>query len=171
MMSIINNYRLIFLVALLGLIYPYKNFAQTETAKNSIYLELLGNGGLYSINYDRMFSENVGARVGLSYLSEFDIIFAKIEDLFIAPVTINYLVGERNSKLELGAGIVFISVKNSDIFGFTKAEHNSAIRGTATFGYRYQPKDGGFVFRAGFTPVFGSQGFYPSGGISFGFCF
>ena len=121
-----------------------------------------------------MFSDSFGGRIGISYISEFNII-TKIDNLFVVPATINYFIGNRNSKMEIGVGIVYASVGNShssNIFGF-KSGHNSAspIRGTATFGYRYQPKDGGLVFRIGFTPFFGSGKFFPSGGISFGASF
>jgi len=45
------------------------------------------------------------------------------------------------------------------------------VGGTATIGYRYQQNDGGFLFRIGFTPLFGSGGFQPWGGLSLGFSF
>ncbi len=38
--------------------------AQTPYVKNAVYLELLGNGGLYSFNYERAFSPNFNARIG-----------------------------------------------------------------------------------------------------------
>jgi len=31
----------------------------------------------------------------------------------------------------------------------------SNVGGTLTFGFRYQPKDGGFLFKAALTPFFG----------------
>lgn len=175
MISSFKRHKMIFLVLLLSMIYPYKNLAQTETANNSIYFEMFSNDIFYSINYDRMFSDNFGGRIGLSYISEFNFIFLKIDNLLVVPATINYFIGKGKSKMEIGAGIVYGSIGNShssNIFGF-KSGHNSMspIRGTATFGYRYQPKDGGLIFRIGFTPFFGSGKFFPSGGISFGVSF
>ncbi|MGE3669493.1 MAG: hypothetical protein AB7K71_07525, partial [Polyangiaceae bacterium] len=41
----------------------------TRSAKNSLYIELLGNGGLYSLNYERNLTDDVAARVGFSYIS------------------------------------------------------------------------------------------------------
>jgi hypothetical protein len=141
-----------------------------QTKPNSIYFEALGNGGLYSVNYDRLFTDNFGIRAGIMYLSKVDIIFAAAEDLLIFPATLNFFVGEKH-KLELGAGLVFASVSNTSSFGFKSDSGGSNIVGTATIGYRYQKPDGGFLFRIGFTPLFGSGGFEPWGGISLGFSF
>ena len=44
-----------------------------EAGKNSLYLEALGNGIFYSVNYDHLFSRKknpmigVGTRIGISY--------------------------------------------------------------------------------------------------------
>jgi hypothetical protein len=137
---------------------------------NSIYFEALGNGGLYSVNYDRLFTDNFGGRLGLMYLSEVDIFFVAAEDILIFPATLNYFIGEKH-KLELGAGVVFASVSNTRAFGFKSDSDGSNIVGTATIGYRYQKPDGGFLFRVGFTPLFGSEGIEPWGGISLGYSF
>lgn len=37
------------------------------TAKNTVYAELAGNGGLYSVNYDRLVTRNISVRAGVSY--------------------------------------------------------------------------------------------------------
>jgi hypothetical protein len=33
-------------------------------ARNAVFFELLGNGGLYSLNFERMLREDLGLRVG-----------------------------------------------------------------------------------------------------------
>jgi hypothetical protein len=168
----IKDRKMIFVIVILGFFYPYENFAQTNAANNSLYLELLGNGVAYSVNYDRMIYEKVGGRIGLSYIPEHETFFDKVGNTFIIPALINYFIGKGGSKLELGAGIIYIAGdKNTHYIGFFSPKHNSAIRGTATFGYRHQPADGGFVFRIGFTPFFGLGQFIPFAEISFGFCF
>jgi hypothetical protein len=44
--------------------------------------------------------------------------------------------------------------------------------GHLTFGYRLQPADGGFTFRAAVVPIFGQGGFVPYyAGLSFGYKF
>ena len=159
-----------YFVIILMLILSCSIYSQPK--QNSLYFEALGNGGFYSLNYDRMFTESLGGRVGFMYLSELNFIFTSLNDLLVIPVTLNYLVGEGSSKLELGGGIVYVSVSGGDFLGFESTNKGSSgVGGTATIGYRYQQSDGGFLFRVGFTPLFGSGGFAPSGGISFGFSF
>lgn len=139
----------------------------TQTKPNSIYFEALGNGGLYSVNYDRLFTENFGGRVGVMYLSTLDFFWTSIDNILLIPAILNYFVGTKH-KLELGGGIVFASVGS---FGFESGSGASNVVGTAVIGYRYQKPEGGFLFRAGFTPLFNSEGVEPWGGISLGFSF
>lgn len=141
-----------------------------QTHPNSIYLEALGNGILYSVNYDRLFTENVGGRIGIMYLSSFDIIFTSEENVLLVPIMVNYFTGNKH-KLELGAGIVYAHADNIGIFGIGSGEGGSGIASTATIGYRYQNPNGGFLFRVGFTPFLGKDGFEASGGISLGYSF
>jgi hypothetical protein len=137
--------------------------AQSEkTARNTVYVELLGNAGLYSVNYDRLLSPSVSGRVGAMFISYGEV------GVTLVPVMVNYLRGN-NHKVELGVGPVFI-IASADFDGFGSLE-SAGVGGTATFGYRYQPKKRGFNFRVGFTPiVFGGEVF-PSGGLSVGFGF
>ncbi|RPI75166.1 MAG: hypothetical protein EHM47_03370 [Ignavibacteriales bacterium] len=142
-----------------------------QSKPNSIYFEALGNGGLYSVNYDRLFTESFGGRIGFSYLSEISLIFSSINDFLSVPITLNYFLGNGSHKFELGAGVVYASFSGGDFLGFETNSGSSNVAGTATIGYRYQKADGGFLFRAGFTPLFNNEGFFPFGGISFGFGF
>ncbi|MFQ5675784.1 MAG: hypothetical protein ACE5G1_07815 [bacterium] len=145
-------------------------YAQSaRTDHNSVYLELLGNGVFFSINYDRMFSESLCGRVGFSYAELDD---EKGDNVFVTfvPVVANYLVGKGKHKLELGLGALFIFAARD--FDETDTDvDKSGILGTATVGYRFQPLNGGFVFRVGFTPIFADDGFAPWGGLSFGYGF
>jgi hypothetical protein len=76
---------------LLFLLFSFQSYSQGKP--NSIYFEALGNGGFYSINYDRMFKESFGGKVGFSYLSKIDFIFTSIKDLLVIPVMLNYFIG------------------------------------------------------------------------------
>jgi hypothetical protein len=153
-----------------------------DLAKNAVYAELLGNAILYSVNYERRFSDVVAARLGFSYFG----LSASVSDatssasaranFFLFPVMANFLVGGRNNKLELGVGALALIVSGSAegvSFGekVTATGAAAAVAGTATIGYRYQPRDGGFVFRVGATPIIGKGGALPWGGISFGGAF
>ena len=166
------NFRLFILFILVFVALNLPISAQTHG--NSIYIEFLGNAGLYSINYDRLFSDDISMRVGFMYFESDFAIFFKDMDLFVIPITLNYLAGSGDHKFELGGGpalifgqfrLTFLGLGESDLIDA------NGIAGTATIGYRYQPADGGFLFRIGFTPWFGFGKFYPSAGFSFGFSF
>jgi hypothetical protein len=161
---------LIALASLLAMTWPENSRAQSvRTAHNSVYLELLGNGALYSMNYDRMFSESVGGRIGVMYIALNEDQGNDNVSVTFVPVMVNYLVGEGKHKLELGLGALLVFASGG--FDETGDFEGSGVGGTATFGYRLQPPGGGFVFRVGFTPIFSSSGFLPWGGASFGFGF
>jgi hypothetical protein len=152
------------------LIINFSAQAQIPIATNSIYFEALGNGITYSINYDRMFTENLGARIGFSYLSELDFIVISFKNLVTIPVTMNYFLGSGDNKFELGAGFTYVSIDKADVFIF-EGHGGSGVAGTATIGYRYQQPGGGFLFRIGFTPLFNGKGILATGGISIGTSF
>ena len=143
-------------------------FAQSPSAPNSVYFELLGNGLMYSLNYDRMFSESFGGRAGIGYFSP------ENEAVITFPIMLNYLYGSGNSKLELGGGITVISQSENISFQFKSSNKEfggSGVLATITIGYRYQKPEKGIVFRAGFTPFFGKIGFGLSFGASVGYGF
>jgi hypothetical protein len=147
----------------------------SRSANNSLYLELLGNGGLYSLNYDRMLTNNVGVRLGVSRFG-FDAAtldqdldaHAKISVSTLTFMT-NYLVGKGKHCLELGVGAmgVFASADVDGVGGVS----GEGFSGTGTIGYRIQPLDGGFLFRVGFTPAYNKDGFSSWIGISLGAAF
>ena len=149
-----------------------------RTARNSIYLELAGNGLLYTINYDRVINENFSVRAGLGYLSVSasassggQTASAKVSLMGI-PVLANFMLGGDNHKIELGAGMTLFYASGSASSADAVASGSGmAPVGTAVLGYRYVPHDGGFTFRAGFTPLVSKQGFQPWAGMSFGYVF
>jgi hypothetical protein len=145
--------------------------AQRLYAPNSIYMELAGNGLIYSINYDRMFTENMGGRIGVMYFPLVPSLFSSVEDLFIMPATLNFLIGSNSHKLEMGAGIIYGAARLSTVFS-SESESGSGLAQTITIGYRYQQRSGGFLFRIGFTPIFRfGEEFIPWGGFSVGVSF
>jgi len=136
---------------------------------NSIYLELMGSGGLYSLNYDRMFTPNIGGRIGFSYFSfTSDNFFFPSVDMYMFPISLNYFAGEGNSKFEIGSGVTIVT-GTADWFGVKGS--GSAIAGIFNIGYRYQQSEGGFLFRIGLTPILSSTGIHPWGGLSIGTAF
>jgi hypothetical protein len=154
------------------------------TAPNGIYVELLGNGLLYTINYDRFINDDMSLRAGFEYIGlgasdpSGSGASASVSMMMI-PLTFNYFLTSHDkgkvgsSKFELGAGIMIanFSASATGSAGDVFSASGFGIAGTATIGYRLQPSDGGFIFRIGFTPLIGPGGFLPFGGLSFGYGF
>ena len=134
-----------------------------RTANNSVFLEGGGPGLLYSINYERIFENDFGMRVGFSYQSFSATASgggssASASASFITvPVIASYLgVASGNHALELGAGAtaVFASGSASGM-GMAASGSGMTALGTAIVGYRRQAVDGGFQFRVGLEALVG----------------
>lgn len=137
-------------------------------ARNAYYLEVGGNALIYSINYERFFSDRLAGRVGGMFFG------ASGEDssagVVAAPIMASYLWGEGNSRFETGVGILLVSGGIQNVEGYEDEDFSGTV-GTGTLGYRWQRPQGGFVFRAGLTPVFSLDGIGPWFGASFGYAF
>jgi hypothetical protein len=153
-------------------------------AKNAIYVDLLGPGLFYSINYDRMLTEDLSARIGFSYLSfgasaGDSTASASAEFSYWAvPITVSYLgIGSDSNMLEVGGGPVIMNVKGSGVVETDEtasgAEASATLFAmTGMVGYRHQPADGGFGFRIGASPVMVfDAGLLPWGYLSLGAAF
>lgn len=149
-------------------------FVSTTTAQNTgtnrgpakvVYAEL-GGPGLLSINYDmRLTNRNdgFGFRAGFGGWS------LKASKLLFIPLGLNYITS-RNTRdyFEVGAGGTIVS--NSDK-GTGDGPFKSSF-GFLSLGYRKQPQDGGYFFKASLVPVFGKGFFWPYyAGVGFGYAF
>jgi len=157
--------------------------ANKRSAKNAIYLDLAGPGGLYSLNYDRMITDELSARIGFSYISaggsasSGGTTTSAEVSLLTIPITVSYLgIGSLSNQFELGGGATFMRVTGD---GFISAGSDSSgasasatvIGLTPMAGYRHQAPDGGFVFRIGLSPLVmlgGEGGVLPWGYLSLG---
>ena len=148
----------------------------------TFFFELLGPGSVYSLNYDTRFQnkqDGLGGRAGISFYADGETSF------FTVLVVINYLLGKHGKYFEVGAGITFYTFKSDSYYSFfdnrdqegnvtnyQSTKRDNGILGTLNFGYRYQPIDGGFSFRAGVSPVFSTSSIVPYWPyISFGYAF
>ena len=78
---------------------------------NNIYVEGLGAGFSSTLNYERMLTDNIAARIG--YMS------GAVEDedghdhgddkVTFMPLGVSYLMGSGNHKLEVGGGMTMIN--------------------------------------------------------------
>jgi hypothetical protein len=133
-------------------------------APNSIYAEGLGAAIIYSVNYERLFLDQLAVRGGLGYLSlsatatsDTSSSSASATYLFI-PVTASY-IGIRSGKhsLELGGGVTFLYLSGSaNAAGVSSSGSGVVPFGVLLVGYRFQPVDHlGFQFRIGFNALIG----------------
>ena len=144
---------------------------------NLVFLELGGNGILYTMNYDRAIAGGFTVRVGVGHLAEGanpiagDVQTASLPAVG-APFLINYVRGRGRHRLEVGAGVtlLYASARASTRYRAATAADLTPLA-TALIGYRYVPPEGGFTYRAGFTPLVSDAGVLPWGGLSVGYLF
>ena len=135
---------------------PYTNYSEPDDFISSAYLEIWGNSGGFTLNYDFIVNGRSGMRVGLFGFTDRE--FNEIISSGIV-MTGNLFLGSDVHKLELGAGGFFdIRPDKSDTDFFM----------TTTTGYRLHPHNNKSVFRLGFTPAFTSDEFRWQFGISYG---
>jgi hypothetical protein len=144
-----------------------------QAMRNNAFLEVAGNGGLYSINYERIVVDHFTLRLGFATWNLGDDLGGGKTGIVTLPVLANLLLGRKKSKLEVGVGFLFGREKSNN-------QRSSIFDLTGVIGYRYQPRNGGFMFRVGITPFYvlnGADDPYPgagltlSGGLSVGYNF
>lgn len=166
------NLRFILLTGLFLLTGTLTASAQEEQSRDkSVYLELLGPSMMVGINYDARFKEGSpwGYRTGLGFgYSESNWFFgdATSTRVYSIPLEVNYLIGKRKSKLELGVGVnvglyndhyrvtQYEAPSNPSGSYVTKtvsfSENKVSAFGYTDVGYRYTSTRG-FQFRVGLT--------------------
>lgn len=143
--------------------------SSNQVKAQNLFLEVGGAGLAISANYDARFHKERagwGYRVGVGYFGSGG------NTVFTVPFQVNYLLGNKSSFLELGAGTTFLNSTGTNQ-GNSKWEFDkvTGFIGTATIGYRYQPKSKGLNFRIAFVPILYDEGLIPAGGISVGYTF
>lgn len=138
------------------------------TAKNALYLEVFGNGGEASINFDRNIGPGVQFRVGWgSWGDDASTDFNQTSKSYnVFPVMLSAVLFPGNHHLELGGGMLVGRVNvDSTLINSTLSTSRTVANIETLLGYRRQPPGGGFVFRAGVTPCYSLQGDYPDSGL------
>lgn len=129
-------------------------------APNTIFVEGLGAGLFYSVNYERLLFDQLGIRVGLSYMSYGSSVGTDVSSnvsYFTVPLTAEYLGLRAGSHvLEIGAGATMIfSDGAASAGGLTSTGSGVNAMGNAHIGYRIHPVRGGFNFRVGAAALYG----------------
>jgi hypothetical protein len=109
-----------------------------EPAQQALFGELGGPGLLYSLNYEFRFIPELGARIGLTVLPP---CMFRCQVYAGGPFTMSAFINGERHHMEVGAGFT----------GFLVNDDVQFVEGH--IGYRYEPVDGGFVFRAMITPM------------------
>ncbi|MGG9972795.1 hypothetical protein ACQ33O_13465 [Ferruginibacter sp. SUN002] len=155
----------------------HKKAEEVESPAKVAYFEL-GGPGFASLNYDMRFTKSekgIGGRVGIGGFSLGEA--GNRSTAIFIPIGINYMFGGNDSEgkryFEIGGGMTVVSTKDTyDNGSGSSTDKFSTSFGHLNFGYRMQPQDGGFFFRATLNPLFGKGFFWPIyGGVSFGYKF
>lgn len=193
-------------VLLFIFMFSLPNISAQEKKTNNIFLEIGGASNGIGVSYDTRVKKGskFGYRVGLSFSfrqSSTNAIFMGFgeypsyrETAISAPLGVNYLIGNKRHRLELGLGanlgIYNIHLKYSEyttpagygdnfyLLTNTRSE-TKKVFGYFMFsniGYRYQ-REKGFMFRTGISPSFsfgdshGLKGLLFAPYMSFGYTF
>ena len=138
-----------FLIPITGL------FAQKPDFRNAIYLELGGNAGYYSVNYERTFPTAILGKIGISGYS----------NVIIIPALVGKYFDKSAHHIELMAGVTYAYSRIKDLEDRLKPYNELYL--TAFAGYRYQKPGNKFLFRLGYTPFYAHH-FSSWFGLSFG---
>jgi hypothetical protein len=156
---------------------PVVAFCQSSDARsNQVMVEVGGNCGLISLNYERIIFDEFAFRIGAGYLAIFESASerGKSSDGYLwmptAAATLCYLVGESAVKFEAGGGL-FIHLNKANACKAPFSKSCSVAGFTGILAYRHQPKEGGFTFRFALTPFTDFHTFILSLGASFGWSF
>lgn len=115
--------------------------AQPVLPGHNVFVELGGNGGIYSVNYENPFKIRPKSaatfRVGLSITP------ADRKTLVVLPVMFNGVFLKGNHHPEVGGGIGLSAATGASGFW---------VRGILQTGYRYQKPGKPFFLRVNYTP-------------------
>lgn len=123
--------------------------AQSPSVKsNTAYVELLGSGGLYSINYERFLIMHpktaYGIRVGGSFWNREEPNLNVITELVA-------LTGTGKHHADFGLGFVSGFSRDRQV-PFPDYQRRNHLYVVPRIGYRYQKPEGGTMIRFGITP-------------------
>lgn len=148
--------RVVVFMLLFNLMANREMHAQRE---EGVFVELGGASTTVGIHYDTRFGEKThwGARIGIAYTrSKSPAFFDNLADLtrgWTFPVAVNYLIGKRKNRAEIGIGVSYglYTCVFYDKFGHQIEDGKSGSFAFLDLGYRYQPKKG-LMVRLGVNP-------------------
>lgn len=162
------------LLLLATILITATSFSQAHTDKSpknnahgaqAIYGELLGNGLLFSVNYDFRFTKSqkgLGMRLGTGFFG------GSGGGILTIPVGINHLAGKAPNYFESGIGVTYATITGKDDF----FSGNGGSLLIPSIGYRYQPENNGFFGKIAISPLISLEkdgGWFFWGGIGLGY--
>ncbi len=175
----------IFLVIAFIIVSMSKSKAQMYDGRyfnrNGVFLELMGNGFMYSLNYERLMKDagrwKHGWRLGIGY-SPIALGTAGKVSLIDVPAEYNFFYFRKKHHLELGIGITYQRLSIKTTIPHVHYDYKTVITTTDTtttitrrdeehiqkvintdfmvvprIGYRYEKPNGRISVRVGFTPL------------------
>lgn len=146
-------------------------------AKNAAFIELGGNAGLYSLNFDRIYyyKDKLKLSGRLGFAPHFNGIY--IEQEYV--IENNFILFKNPHHLEFGLGATVQRRYNERPGQIDTYFWENILFSVWRCGYRFQRQDDGYFFRVGLTPVIMShdeEGFHSNyfqfwAGVSFGISF
>jgi hypothetical protein len=132
------------------------NSVNANQYRNSVYLELFGNGLIGSLNYERIFglpkaNSKCAFRVGGIFLPE-GRDGDYLDYTMVLPVELSLIWGDGFWKPEAGFGITYFG--NSDYYGGEKPDKTAFLIPALRFGLRFNKPGSPFFGRCGITPLF-----------------
>lgn len=140
-------------------------FQRTFKFKNSIQLELLGSGSLYSLNYERILWNGkrwkTAVSAGLCYW------MTPTWNGFVIPIGISEMFSLKNHHIVFGLGASPNFVSNID-YG-----NSFEVFLSGRVGYRFQKPSGRMMYGIHYTPILmpETRFFVNWGGITIGYAF
>ena len=124
---------------------------QLNPAKNSIFVELGGNAGVFSLNIDRIYYYKPTFKISARFGAAVDMNHIYFEP--IAVIENNFIFFKNPHHLEMGLGATLKRRYNEKISGNNDYFWENILFGVTRIGYRFQKQDDGVFIRAALTPV------------------
>jgi hypothetical protein len=139
----------IFLISLSLTAFAQQEKSGTNSLKNTVYIEALGNGMLGSLNYERQLLRNpyLTGRLGIGFYLESNFYLS-------IPVSLHYLIELRNNNfIESGIGFTWAQYGADDCLNCDGSDNTDDYRNLFfSIGYR-KHFGNNWMWKANFTPL------------------
>lgn len=149
-MFLLNNNKKIFIffTAIVMLLSVQNTKAQSLPidARNTLYADFASRGAVYSVNYDRVFSQ--GKKISISFRAGISV----LSNVVAVPLGIQFFTGKDASHIELSLTVEPYIEKYQDLFSGNNLSDKKMYIMPGT-GYRYQQPGGGFFAKLVVGPI------------------